>query len=182
MSLNKSSLGFEKLTLKLAELISSEIAGMAAAGAAFIQVEEPWLARNPEYFDLFKEAFGRLSSAKGAGKLILALYFGDIGAIIKRLENMPADMIGIDFTYSPGLLERLAVDGFPIPLSFGILDGRNTRLEAAAEIARSLEPALAKAAGGECHITTSCGLEYLPRMYAIKKLELTAEVAGLING
>lgn len=45
MSLNKSSLGFEKLAMKLADLISAEIAKMAARGATFIQVEEPWLEK-----------------------------------------------------------------------------------------------------------------------------------------
>jgi methionine synthase II (cobalamin-independent) len=55
-------------------------------------------------------------------------------------------------------------------------------MESADETARSLEKALAKVDADYCHITTSCGLEFLPRDYAVKKLELTSQVAGLLNG
>jgi 5-methyltetrahydropteroyltriglutamate--homocysteine methyltransferase len=181
MSLNKSKLKFTDLAIKLGDLLGREVAAMTSSGADFVQVEEPWLVRNPEYFDLFKDSFGQLLRNKGNAKTILTFYFGDTGKIYDRLGAIAADMLGIDFTYSPGLLERLASEGSPIPLSFGILDGRNTKLESASQIARSLEPILIKVTG-DCHLTTSCGLEYLPRSYAVRKLQLTSETATLLNG
>jgi 5-methyltetrahydropteroyltriglutamate--homocysteine methyltransferase len=181
MSLNKSSMKLSELSLCLGDLLGREASKMAQSGAEYVQVEEPWLVRNPEYFDLFKESFTRFVKAKGNAKIIVAFYFGDVGKIYGRLGEIPAEMIGIDFTYSPGLLDRIAVEGSPKPLSFGILDGRNTKLESASQVARSLDAPL-KRIVGQCHLTTSCGLEYLPRASAICKLKLTAEVVKLLNG
>ena len=152
-----------------------------SAGAKAIQIEEPSLIRNPQDFGVFAKGFDIIASSKGCAQLILASYFGDSGTIIDSLAETPADIIGIDFTYSPGLLDRLAANGFSKPIAFGILDGRNTRMESADEIARSLEKVLPRI-NGDCYITTSCGLEFLPRNYAIKKLKLTSRIAGLLNG
>jgi 5-methyltetrahydropteroyltriglutamate--homocysteine methyltransferase len=181
MSLNKSAMKLSELSLRLGELLGHEAAMLGQHGAEYVQIEEPWLVRNPEYFDLFRESFERFLKAKGNAKIILTFYFGDTGKIYDKLGDIPVDMIGIDFTYSPGLLNRIASEGSVKPISLGILDGRNTKLESASEVALSLE-ALIKRVTGECHLTTSCGLEYLPRAYAIRKLKLTAEVAELLNG
>ncbi|HBC47728.1 MAG TPA: hypothetical protein DEO84_06435 [candidate division Zixibacteria bacterium] len=181
MSLNKSAMKLSEFSLRLGELLGQEAAMMTQNGAEYVQVEEPWLVRNPEHFDLFRESFDRFSKAKGSAKIILSFYFGDIGKLYDKLGEIPAEMIGIDFTYSPGLLNRITSEGSTKPLALGILDGRNTKLESASQIARSLEAPL-KRINGECHLTTSCGLEYLPRYYAIHKLKLTAEVVKLLNG
>jgi 5-methyltetrahydropteroyltriglutamate--homocysteine methyltransferase len=181
MSLNKSTMKFSELCLNLGALLGQVASQMSDSGAEYIQIEEPWLVRNPEYFDLFRDAFENLTIQKGKAKIILAFYFGDIGKIYGRLGEISADMIGIDFTYSPGLLQRIESEGSPKPLAWGILDGRNTRMESASKIAFSIEKAIKKIPD-ECHITTSCGLEYLPRAYATKKLQLTSEVAKLLNG
>jgi 5-methyltetrahydropteroyltriglutamate--homocysteine methyltransferase len=181
MSLNKTSMKLSDLSLLLGDLIGKEASKMTTNGAEYVQIEEPWLVRNPEYFDLFRDSFARLINARGNSKIILAFYFGDVGKIYSRLSEVAADIIGIDFTYSPGLLQRITSEGAPQPISFGILDGRNTKLESASQLARSLEGAI-KRIPGECHITTSCGLEYLPRAYALRKLQLTSETVKLLNG
>jgi 5-methyltetrahydropteroyltriglutamate--homocysteine methyltransferase len=181
MSVNKSKLKFTDLAIRLGDLLGREAAAMSAAGAELVQIEEPWLARNPEYFDLFKDTFGKLLDNKGAARISVVFYFGDAGKIFDRLLAIPVEMIGIDLTYSPGLFERISSEGSPLPLSLGMLDGRNTRLESAAQVARSLEKLLKKIPG-ECHLTTSCGLEYLPRSHAVQKLRLTTEAAKLLNG
>jgi 5-methyltetrahydropteroyltriglutamate--homocysteine methyltransferase len=69
-----------------------------------------------------------------------------------------------------------------MPLAFGVLDGRNTKLENAGQIAKAIEPIIKKSSVSDYQITTSCGLEFLPRQYAIRKLELTAQIAKLLNG
>jgi 5-methyltetrahydropteroyltriglutamate--homocysteine methyltransferase len=182
MALNKSTLKFEDFCLRLGEVLGREVASLAATGASVIQIEEPCLVRNPEHFELFKASFAKLIRHKQNSKLALTFYFGDAGKVIDRLYEIPADIFGIDFTYSPGLLDKISIDGFPKPLAFGVLDGRNTRLESGDEIAKKLEKVLKKLNGREHHITTSCGLEFLPKKHAIKKLELTAQVAKMLNG
>ena len=182
MTLNKSTLKFEDFCLRLGEILGREVASLAGAGASVIQIEEPCLVRNPEHFELFKASFVELIRHKQKSRLSLTFYFGDTGTVIDRLHEIPADIFGIDITYSPGLLDRISIDGFPRPIAFGILDGRNTKLESADEVAKKLEKVLNKLNGHEHHITTSCGLEFLPKKHAIKKLELTAQVAKMLNG
>jgi 5-methyltetrahydropteroyltriglutamate--homocysteine methyltransferase len=131
---------------------------------------------------LFLSSFERFKLAAKEAKIIVAFYFGDLNKLYKQLPEIPADMMGIDFTYSPGLEAKLLVDGFERPIAFGVLDGRNTKMEDPQEIARNLQPILERLNVTDCHITTSCGLEYLPKQYAIRKLEITAEVARLVNG
>jgi 5-methyltetrahydropteroyltriglutamate--homocysteine methyltransferase len=182
MSLNKSSLKFEELCLKLGEVLGRQADQLSSAGANIIQIEEPWLARNPNLFELFQSGFGKFNQFKGNARTLVTFYFGDINHLYNRLSEIPADMIGIDFPYSPGVINKILADGFPKPISFGILDGRNTKMENPDTVAKTLEPILQKINLNGCHITTSCGLEFLPRQYAIKKLELTAQITKLING
>jgi 5-methyltetrahydropteroyltriglutamate--homocysteine methyltransferase len=182
MSLNKSSMDFQTLCLKLSEIMSDEVSKLSEAGANYIQIDEPWLVRNPEHIGLLKECFGKLSLKKNKSKLILGFYFGDCSKILGQLHEIPADIYGFDFTYSPKLLDKIIADGFHKSVSFGILDGRNTRLEDAREVTIKLKKALNKVDSSDCQITTSCGLEFLPRQYAIKKLELTVQIAKMING
>ena len=182
MSQNKSSLKFEELCLNLGEVLGRQAAKLSSAGASIIQIEEPWLVRNPEQFYLFLSCLDKFNQFKGDAKVLVALYFGDSGRLYDRLGEIPAIMIGIDFTYSPGLLGKILADGFPKPIAFGILDGRNTKIEDAGQMAHAIEPVLEKMNLSDCHVTTSCGLEFLPRQYAMRKLELTAQVAKLVNG
>lgn len=182
MSQNKSKLSFEKLCLRIAEILGREIGRISSKGAAFIQIEEPAFVREPEDFQLLNESFTILARNKGKAGIILAFYFGNCTPLIDRLSEIPADMFGLDFTYSHGLTEKLRREGFPVPISFGILDGRNTKMESPETIAGELEPLVARLGFDGCHVTTSCGLEFLPRDYAIKKLALTSEVVSLLNG
>ena len=180
MSLNKSSLKFEDFFLKIAEIIGQKISQIATKGVKYIQLDEPWLVRHPEQFDLFKAGYSLMAGYKKDSKLVLTFYFGDVNKIYSRLPEIPADIYGVDFTYSPGLLEKMSADNLPGGIAAGILDARNTKLEDASAIAKKIEPLFKKP--GEHHVTTSCGLEYLPRNYAMEKLTLTAQVAKLLNG
>lgn len=182
MSQNKSSMDFESFCLRLGEILGVEAGRLAAKGVEYIQIEEPAFVREPDNFDLFKTVISSISRNKGNAKIILAFYFGDCAAVLDRLPEIPADMFGLDFTYSPTLLERLKNDGFSKPISFGILDGRNTKMERPDDVAGDLEAIVGKLDVDECHVTTSSGLEYLPKDYAVKKLELTSKVAALLNG
>ncbi len=182
MSQNRTSMDFGSFCRRLADILAVEAGRLASKGIDYVQIEEPAFVREPRDFELLKDAIGRIARNKGQAKLLLTFYFGDCAAILDRLAEIDADMFGLDFSYSPGLTDRLKNYGFEKTLSLGILDGRNTKLENPDDLAGKLSGILEKLEGEECHITTSSGLEYLPRDYAIKKLELTSRVAALLNG
>ncbi|GBC85924.1 hypothetical protein HRbin11_02385 [bacterium HR11] len=90
-------------------------------------------------------------------------------------------MLVLDFVYSPRLLDVIAAEGSARPLGLGLLDGRNTKLEDPADVLRQLDR-LAPRLQGTHHLTTSCGLELLPRDRARAKIERVARIAESFTG
>lgn len=156
----------EEFTTALAE----EIAALAEAGATLIQVEEPSLLRHPEDFALVERSLAVLAARKGKAQLALALYFGDVAPLYSKLQSLPVDVLTLDFTYSPRLAETIETEGSSKTLGLGLMDGRNTRLEDADAVARQLERLSRGLEATRAYLTTSCGLEYLPRDRAQLKL------------
>lgn len=164
---------FRTLVLDYAEAMAHEVEALAEAGATIIQVDEPAILKHPEEVGLLGEALGRLAATRGSAALALYTYFGDATPLYDKLQTLPVQMLGLDFTYSPGLVDRIVRDGSIKPLGLGLLDGRNTRLETPAAVAPVLDRILPKvqASGGACALNSSCGLEYLPWEKAQAKLE-----------
>jgi 5-methyltetrahydropteroyltriglutamate--homocysteine methyltransferase len=156
----------EAYTVALAE----EVRALADAGAALIQVEEPALLKWPQDFPLVKSSITALALSKGPAQLALAVYFGDPAPLYTQLLTLPVDILGLDFTYNPGLTETVAAHGCPRTLSLGLVDGRNTRLEDPVIVARKLERIAQGAKVSQAYLNPSCGLEYLPRDRAQWKL------------
>jgi 5-methyltetrahydropteroyltriglutamate--homocysteine methyltransferase len=153
-----------------AAVLAEEIADLAAAGAELIQVDEPAIVLEDAVFDLFAAGVQRLAHAKGAARLALYVSFGDVTPLYARLQELPVDVVGVDFTYSPHLVERIAVEGSAKALGLGLIDGRNTKLEPEAEVAAALERLLPAIRSDVAYLNPSTGLEFLPRDRAFRKL------------
>jgi methionine synthase II (cobalamin-independent) len=89
---------------------------------------------------------------------------------------MPVDLVGLDLTYGPKLADRIAEAGAPRNLVLGVVDGRNTKIEARDGLLRILDRALPKLRG-PVGLGSSCGLELLPRARARAKLENMVAIA-----
>jgi 5-methyltetrahydropteroyltriglutamate--homocysteine methyltransferase len=164
------------------QALAEEVAALAAAGATSIQVDEPALLKHPEDFSAFASAVSALAARQAAARLILAFYFGDAAPLYPKLQQLPVDGLCLDFTYSPGLPEIIAAEGSSKTLAFGLLDGRNTRLEDPAPLARQLERMLGGLKSDVAYLTFSSGLEYLPRDRAQLKLRRLAGVKKTLLG
>ncbi len=179
----------EARAVAYAEALAAELRALAEAGAQIIQVDEPAIIKYPQDWRIFERALEPLvenrREAAGSGRnaqLALYVYFHDCAPVYEKLASLPVDMLGIDFTYNPKLLEIVAAAGSPIPIALGLVDGRNTKLENPATVARHLEKLLPKISGSRVYLGTSCGLEYLPRDRAYAKLELLSKVRAAVNG
>ncbi len=172
----------DALLLAYAEALGAEVAGLAAAGARLIQVDEPSLLRRPVDLSLARQALALVAAHKGCAELALATYFGDAATLYAALQALPFDAIILDFTYSPKLSQVIETDGSTKPLGFGLLDGRNTRLEDQASVARLLERMLTHVKPERNYLTTSCGLEYLPRDRARLKLSHLTSIKKSLLG
>jgi 5-methyltetrahydropteroyltriglutamate--homocysteine methyltransferase len=63
-----------------------------------------------------------------------------------------------------------------------VVDGRNTRLETAADVAEAIKRASALVPPERLYVNPSCGLEYVPRETASEKLKVLAQGARQAEG
>lgn len=170
----------EPLVHAYAECLGAEMEALAAAGADLIQLDEPAILKHPADFPILQRAVEFLARHKGRARLALYLYFGDPAPLYERLQKLPIDVLGLDFTYNPKLVTKIVMTGSTKALGLGLMDGRNTKLEEAAEVAQQIERILPRVRAESCYLNPSCGLEYLPRDRALAKLErMTAIRAGV---
>ncbi|NLI16632.1 MAG: hypothetical protein GX409_10150, partial [candidate division Zixibacteria bacterium] len=108
------------------------------------------------------------------------LYFADAAPLLEKLVELPVPGLLFDFTYSRNLFD--ALKHFPKNIGLGIIDGRNTKMENIEELRAKSDRLLASLDNQTVYITTSCGLEYLPRDRAFDKLKLSADFANTLKG
>jgi 5-methyltetrahydropteroyltriglutamate--homocysteine methyltransferase len=172
----------EARTLAAADALAKELAGLKAAGAKIVDVEEPALAAHPELIDLELAALARL--AKGGVTVALYPYFFPIDRIIEKLDVPPVGVLGVDVRSretSHKAIERLGA--FKGTVSLGVVDARNTRVETPREIGELADAAL-KILRDErrLYLSTTTGLEYLPHDVALKKLAALTDAARVTGG
>ena len=171
----------EPLTRAYAQALAPELEALAQAGAEVIQIDEPAILKHPGDFPIFERTVMMLSKHKGKAKLALYLYFGDALPLYERLQKLPVDLLGLDFTYNPKFVDRVAMAGSQRPLALGLVDGRNTRLEDPTEVAHQIDRIRLRVKG-DLYLNPSCGLEYLPRDRALAKLKLLPQIRDLVKG
>ena len=169
--------------------LAAELHALADAGAEHVQVDEPAILKYPEDWDVFVRGLDHILRSrdhlKQKGKRLeigLCVYFHDAAPLYEKLVALPVDVVGIDFTYNPKLLDLVAAAGSPRPLGLGLVDGRNTHIEDATAVARQVEKILPRIAGDCAYLGTSSGLECLPRDRAQAKLELLGKIRAAITG
>ena len=162
--------------------LAQEIEALAVAGATVIQVDEPALLKHRGDFPLFARSVAALAAGKNHAQLAFSFHFGAAAPLYESLQTLPVDILGFDFTYSPQLVDIIAAQGSDKTLALGLVDGRNTRLEDPAVVARQLEKIRRKLASNSVYLGPSCGLEHLPRDRAQLKLRHLTAIKNTFAG
>jgi 5-methyltetrahydropteroyltriglutamate--homocysteine methyltransferase len=170
-------LGHRRLVLELARALNQELRSLAEARPEWIQVDEPAIVNNasvryPRDFGLFRDAMAVLTEGLDA-PLSLYTYHGDVADVPQFLE-LPFRLFGFDFVQGPENWELLNEWPREKGLGLGIVDARNVRLEEIGGLVEQVGKAVALTGEGVIHVSPSCGLEFLPRETARRKLELVA--------
>jgi 5-methyltetrahydropteroyltriglutamate--homocysteine methyltransferase len=158
------------LALAYAAVLAQEVAELASAGAAMVQIDEPGILKHPEDAAVLGEALVVLARGKGAARVSLATYFGDAAPIYDDLQDMPVEMLHFDLTSGPRVIRLIAERGSDKGISLGLIDARTTKLETPDAVFPVLEY-VGRQLRGPAHLAPSAGLEYLPRGRARGKLE-----------
>lgn len=170
----------EDRVLAVADATAKEIAGLKAAGATMIDVEDPAVVASPKHIELAREAYRRLADQDLA--LTLVTYFFSVDTVLESLASFPVAAVAIDVrSRETTAFDRL--DAFRTQdVVLGVVDARNTRLETAEEVARYAERALKLVPLERLVLATTTSLEYLPRDVARAKLAALVEGARLASG
>jgi 5-methyltetrahydropteroyltriglutamate--homocysteine methyltransferase len=184
LSRDESGGGPHDLLARLAAVLNAEARDLAAAGATVIQFDEPALARVPGQppgdLDRFAAVAGRLLDGVEA-TTVLATYFGDVAPLGPGLFRLPFDVFGLDLVAGPSGADLLSALPEGRGLQAGVVDARNTRLEDAGRVAGLVRDLERRAHAERVWLAPSCGLEYLPRDAAERKLRLLKEVKEVLD-
>ena len=170
----------EERVLAIADATAKEIAGLKAAGATMIDIEDPAVVALPQHIELAREAYRRFADPDLT--LTLVTYFFPADPVLESLASFPVGAVGIDVrSRDTTSFDRL--DAFRTQhVVLGVVDARNTRLETADEVARYAERALKLVPQERLVLATTTSLEYLPRDVARAKLAALVEGARLVAG
>ncbi|MEV6421081.1 5-methyltetrahydropteroyltriglutamate--homocysteine S-methyltransferase [Streptomyces sp. NPDC051662] len=164
---------FEPLTLldRLLPVYAEVLADLRAAGAEWVQLDEPALVAERSLAELnaATRAYRDLGSLTDRPKLLVASYFDKLGAALSVLAKSPVEGLGLDFTgpAAANLDELAAVGGLPGKrLLAGVVNGRNVWINDFEKSLSVLGTLLGLA--GQVDVTSSCSLSHVP-------LDVTAE-------
>ncbi|MGH7724393.1 MAG: hypothetical protein ACREOU_03100 [Candidatus Eiseniibacteriota bacterium] len=172
-------------TEDLAKALNEEVRALVAAGARIIQIDEPALTLHPQDEKIVAKAlvqtFDGIGSSSGVERHAW-LYNGPQAALVDKAAGWRVDAVGFDVISDPKLLDRIAAIGFPKILGLGVVNARNTKLEGVLEIHRVLDRVSQTVGLERVMITPSCGLEFLPRDRAQRKIARLVEAARSYRG
>ncbi|WP_024301542.1 5-methyltetrahydropteroyltriglutamate--homocysteine S-methyltransferase [Pseudogulbenkiania sp. MAI-1] len=192
---------FDRLSLlpALLDCYRELLAALAAAGAEWVQLDEPILALDlpADWLAAFAPSYQALAEAPV--KLLLASYFGGVAEHAKLLKALPVAGLHLDLVRAPQQLDAFLAD-WPADkvLSAGSIDGRNVWRADLSAVLTSLEAAHAQL-DERLWLAPSCSLLHCPvdlaqeteldvelktwLAFAVQKLnELKLLKRGLIDG
>ncbi|GAA3961541.1 5-methyltetrahydropteroyltriglutamate--homocysteine S-methyltransferase [Gordonia caeni] len=145
----------------LLPLYEQLLSQLAAAGAEWVQIDEPVLVTDSHegLAEAAERVYTRLGALTDRPKLLVQTYFGDAGASLAALGRTGVEAVGVDLVY--GSADTVAAAGLGDKLVVaGVVDGRNiwrTDLDAALATLTGLREHV-----GELAVSTSCSTLHVP--------------------
>jgi 5-methyltetrahydropteroyltriglutamate--homocysteine methyltransferase len=175
----------------LAGIVNAELKALVAAGADFIQIDEPSYAVHPdaprEFVDLFNSTVAGVSA-----KIGLHLCFGNFAGrpVAKRsyrplfphILDARADQFALEFA-NRELAELELWREFPSDkeLAAGLVDVKNYYIETPEDVAERIRAALRCVAADKLSIVPDCGFSQTARWAARAKLKTMVEGAKIVR-
>lgn len=191
---------FDPLTLldRLLPVYAEVLADLRAAGAEWVQLDEPALVqdRTPADLNAAARAYRDLGALTDRPKLLVASYFDRLGDALQVLVSAPVDGLALDFTEraAANLDDLAAVGGLPGKrLVAGVVNGRNIWINDYQKSLATLATLLGLA--DRVDVAASCSLLHVPldaaaegdidpqvRRWLAFARQKTAEVVALAKG
>jgi 5-methyltetrahydropteroyltriglutamate--homocysteine methyltransferase len=161
------------LAYDLAELVNEEIEALVAAGAKYIQIDEPALATTPDDHAIVGECLDRIvADVPDDVRLGLHVCYGDYSRIYPEILDFPVHEF--DLELANGDYEQIDVfteTEFTKDFAMGAVDAHVAEVEPVEEIKRNIRHGLEVVPPERLTISPDCGLKLLPREVAYGKME-----------
>jgi 5-methyltetrahydropteroyltriglutamate--homocysteine methyltransferase len=170
-----------ELAAEVAHVINAELKALVAAGAEFIQIDEPSYAFLPgsmkEWVAVFNEAVDGVKA-----KIALHMCFGSVGGrpagkrsyqwMLPHVLDARADQFVLEFA-SRELKELKLCQEFASrgEVGVGVVDVKSLYVETPEEIAQRIQAASAFVAPDKLYVNPDCGFFHLPRWVAYQKMK-----------
>ncbi|MGI9595360.1 MAG: 5-methyltetrahydropteroyltriglutamate--homocysteine methyltransferase [Acidimicrobiales bacterium] len=177
------------LALAYAAAVRDELLDLQAIGIDMLQLDEPYLQANPTAAGEFAiEAISAALDGVEAATTVhtcygYAQYVKDKTSgypFFAELAQLPADFIAIE-TAQPGLDPAVVADLVPRGVVMGVLDLSSHTVEAPEHIAGRIRTALAHLSPDALAVSPDCGLKFLPREVARRKMKAMVEGAAIVS-
>jgi 5-methyltetrahydropteroyltriglutamate--homocysteine methyltransferase len=177
------------LALAYAEAVNEELRDLKAAGADVVQIDEPYLQARPEAAQKYAvEAINR-ALAGIEGETVLHTCFGYAHIVKARLTGYPflAELDDCLATHlsleaaQPNLDAEVLRDVSDKTIVLGVLDLGSSEVETPEVVADRIRRALSVVAPERLVVAPDCGMKYLPRERAFRKLEAMVAGARLVR-
>jgi 5-methyltetrahydropteroyltriglutamate--homocysteine methyltransferase len=175
------------LVRALARRLNAEARALAAAGASFLQIDEPFLAGYPEHVELAVEAVNMVTDGVDATWALHVCYGnryarpsweGHYDFLFPAVKAARVDQVVLEFARK-GLddLRLIRQHGWEKWLGFGVIDVKTAQVETPELVAERIRRALEYLPADRLMINPDCGLRHLAPEVARRKLR--AMVAGV---
>jgi 5-methyltetrahydropteroyltriglutamate--homocysteine methyltransferase len=179
----------ESLAMAYATCVNEEVRALFAAGADVVQLDEPWLRTNPE--EARDYAVPAINKALEGidGTTALHLCFGYAAmvqgkpsryAFLTELEGSVVQQISIEAA-QPRLDLAVLKEFSTKTIILGVLDLSDMRIESPESIAVRLREALRYIPPERLMVAPDCGMKYLPRAVAYRKLRAMTLGAAIVR-
>jgi 5-methyltetrahydropteroyltriglutamate--homocysteine methyltransferase len=177
------------LALAYAYAVNEELRDLKAAGADVVQIDEPYLQARPERAREYAvEAIDR-ALAGIEGETVLHTCFGYAHIVHDRPTGYPflAELAACAATHlsleaaQPGLDPAVLREVGDKIVVLGVLDLGSTEVESPELVAERIRAALAMVGPERLVVAPDCGMKYLPRERAFRKLEAMVAGARLVS-
>ncbi len=167
--------------LRLAQVVHEEAKDLEAAGAQYIQIDEPAVSVRPEELELAIEAMGIVTQGLKAYTLTHICY-GDFPKIYPKMLQIPVNQIDLELSNNEfDLLDLFKKSPFTSDIGLGVLDVHSHRVETKDEVKARILKALKFIPKEKIYVSPDCGLKTREVEETKEKLRVMVEAAREIR-
>jgi 5-methyltetrahydropteroyltriglutamate--homocysteine methyltransferase len=167
--------------LALAEVVRQEAEDLQAAGARYIQIDEPAIHARPEEIEIAIEAMGVVTQNLDA-KTVSHICYGDFAAIYPKVLELPVDQLDLAMAnYGYRWLELFDRDPFTKELAIGIVDVHSHDTESVATAAEGIRKGLRHVSKERLLPHPDCGLKTRTVEESEEKCRVVVEATKLVR-